>query len=117
MPIDVNQDIKVWGGFTPGQFWGSIGGLFGIGIMALAISLGRSPVLGALFLAMVGGGFGVFMVYQRDLPKNYLKNRFLQEGKFFFITIPGIHGVDLYSTPGSERGRRFAKEFDNHAQS
>jgi hypothetical protein len=116
MPIDVNQDIKVWAGFTPGQFWAGAGGLFVIGIGALVLSLEHSPFLGALFLALVGGAFTFFMIYQRDLPKNYLRNRFLQEGKFFFITIPGIRGVDIYATPGSERGRRFDKEFDNHAQ-
>jgi|SRR5665213_598219 len=113
MAIDVNEEVKVWGGLTPIQFWLGSGGLLVTALIALLISLKVGAVVGSMFLAVVGGGIGAFFMLQRDLPKNYLSRRFKQEGKFFFITIPGIHGTDLYTSPASERGKRFEREFND----
>ena len=107
MAIDVNEEVMVWGGFTPEEFWTGAGVLFGIAVVSVMLSIHVAPMLGGIFFFLFGGGFVGFMVYQRDLPKKYLIRRFQQEGKFLFIKIPGIQGVDVYSAPSSERGQRF----------
>jgi hypothetical protein len=111
MSIDVNEDVKVWQGFSQGQFWGGAAALLGIAALALLVSVKVNQILGCAILAVVGGGFAAFMVLLRDLPKGYLLLRLKQEGRFFFVRIPGLRGVDLYLAPGSERGSRFEREF------
>jgi hypothetical protein len=109
--IDINEEVKVWGGFSPQEFWFGVGVLLLQAALALLIGVRVAPMLGGVSFFLGGGGFVGFMVYRRSLPKGILMRRFLQEGSFLFLKIPGIHGVDVYHAPAFERAKRFSDAF------
>lgn len=115
MAIDINDEVKVWGGFSPGDFW--IGAAVLLLLAALAIFFGTrtTPLIGGVFFFLAGGGFMGFMVHRQSLPRGLLMRRFLQDGSFLFLKFPWMHGVDIYLPPATERAKRFAKAFrDSH---
>lgn len=111
MAIDINEEVKVWGGFSPQEFWLGAGVLLLQAAFALLIGLRVAPMLGGLLFFLGGGGFAGFMIYRRSLPKGLLMRRFLQDGSFLFLKVPGVHGVDVYLAPAFERAKRFSDAF------
>lgn len=111
MAIDVNEEVKVWGGFNPVDFWLSVGVLLLLAALALLIGMRIAPLLGGIFFFLAGGSFSGFMVYRQSLPKGMLLRRFLQDGSFLFLKVPGVRGVDVYQAVAAMRGERFAEAF------
>jgi len=109
--IDVNEEVKVWGGFNPMDFWLSVGVLLLLAVLALLIGMRIAPLLGGIFFFLAGGGFAGFMVYRQSLPKGLLLRRFLQDGRFLFVKVPGIRGVDVYHAVAAMRAERFTEAF------
>ncbi|MGH7441284.1 MAG: hypothetical protein ACREKE_01275 [bacterium] len=109
MAIDINQEVKVWGGFSPQEFWFGSGILILLAALAVVLGLRIKPLLGGIFFFFAGGSFTGFMVYRRGLPKGLLLRRFMQDGSFLFLKIPGIRGADLYHAAGRNRARRFTE--------
>jgi hypothetical protein len=109
--IDVNEEVKVWGGFNPLDFWLGVGILLLLAALALLIGIRIAPLLGGIFFSLAGGGFAGFMVYRQSLPKGMLLRRFLQDGSFLFLKVPGIHGVDVYQAVAARRAERFTEAF------
>lgn len=111
MAIDVNEEVKVWGGFNPFDFWLSVGVLLLLALLALFIGMRVAPLLGGIFFSIAGGGFAGFMVYRQSLPKGILLRRFMQDGTFLFLKVPGVRGVDVYHAVAALRAERFNEAF------
>ncbi len=111
MPIDINEDIKVWGGFTPMEFWAGASILVLLALIALSLGARTSALWGGIFFFASGGSFFGFMVYRRSLPKGLLLRRFLQDGRFLFITIPWIKAPTVYHPWGRGRAERFREQY------
>lgn len=115
MAIDINEEVKVWGGFSPKDFWVGATVLLLMATLSLFLGARVAPLLGGIFFFLIGGGFAGFMVYRQGLPTGLLMRRFLQDGSFLFIKFPGLHGVDAFLPPSVARAERFAKAFrDTH---
>jgi len=109
--IDVNEEVRVWAGFVPRDFWIGVGVLMALASTAVLIAAKTAPFFGALFFFFTGGGFTGFMVYRQGLPKGLLWRRFLQDGEFLFLKVPGLRGVDVYRAPAQERALGFNEAF------
>ena len=116
MAVDINEEVKAWGGFSVNDFWIGVFALVGITVFALYLTLRVSGVLAALWEATAGGGFMALWVYRLSLPKGYLLRRFRQEGKFLFIHFPWIETQKTILPPSYNRGARFAAEFGTEGQ-
>jgi hypothetical protein len=113
MAIDINEEVKVWGGFSPTDFWLGAAVLLFIAALAVFVGTRTSPMIGGILFFLAGGGFMGFMVHRKALPRGLLLRRFLQDGSFLFLKFPQVHGVDVYLPPASERAKRFAKAFED----
>jgi len=116
MAIDINEEVKVWGGFSPGDFWAGAAVLLMLAALAIFLGTCMKPLIGGLFFFLTGGGFLGFMVHRQTLPRGLLMRRFLQDGSFLFIKFPRMRGVDIYIPPAMERAKRFAKAFQEHRE-
>ena len=96
MAIDVNEQVTVWAGFSPEEFWIGAAVLSGFAALSVVVGMHFVPLLGAVCFFMSGGGFAGFMVYRKTLPKGQLLRRFRQDGTFLFVRMPGVRGVDAY---------------------
>ena len=115
MPTDVNDKIKMWGGFTPGEF--GIGAavlacaffacVIGISVWAHHFKVG----IGAFF--GISGPWAMFMLYKRDLPEGYLLRRWKQEGRFLIFHLPSLKGTDLFLPPSERRGEQFDRAWED----
>ena|GEM_PF-5178049 len=118
MAIDLNDDVKIWGGFTASEFWIGLGvtaGLFfGVGV-GLSV-LFKNPFVGLVLFCALGGPWLFFWLYQRNLPKGFLLRRWRQEGRFLFIHVASVKGVELYSPPSAGRGEAWDRAYEvDHA--
>ena len=113
MSVDINEEIRLWGGFTVAEFWIGAGVLFALFFL---VALGLSPILGLAGSLLVFGAaatsFALFWTYQRDLPKGYLLRRWGQEGRFLFFRVPGFQAQQVLPPPSRGRRQAFEKEFD-----
>ena len=114
MAIDLNDDVKLWGGFTAPDFWigaGVLAGLFfGLGV-GLSVVL-KNPFVGLGLFFALSGPWIYFWLYQRGLPKGYLLRRWRQEGRFLFIHVPSVKGTDLYAPPACHRGEAWDRAME-----
>jgi hypothetical protein len=111
MAIDLNDEIRVWGGFTQKELsWagGVLAALFFVFFLGLTKVTGRLLV-GLLSFLSLAGPWVAFVMYQRDLPKGYLLRRFRQEGKFLFLRVGVVKGIDLYAPPCVDRAQAWAE--------
>jgi hypothetical protein len=118
MALDLNDKIKLWGGFTQGELYlaaGVLAGLFFLCFLGLSRLTGNLALGFAVFCGFAGPWLW-FVLYRRDLPKGYLLRRFRQEGKFLFFTVGSVRGVDLYVPPLAGRARSWAEDVEggNH---
>lgn len=111
MAIDINEEVTVWGGFSPKDFWLGAAVLLLLATLSLFLGARVAPLLGGLFFFLTGGGFTGFMVYRQGLPRGLLMRRFLQDGSFLFLRLPRVQGVDVYLPPAATRAERFAIAF------
>jgi hypothetical protein len=107
MSIDINEEVKVWGGFSPEEFWFGAASLLLIAVLSVALAVKTAPMAGGVLFFFLGGATVGFLVYQRNLPKGLLWRRFRQEGRFLFLRFPWVHGIDAYLQPSYERDKRF----------
>lgn len=114
MAIDINEEVKLWGGFSFSEFWTGAGVLVGL-FLSLVLGLGRvtGPATGFFTFLALGGAFAVFWIYKRDLPKGYLARRWKQEGKFLFVHIPGRKGLQVLAPPAMARRSAFESEMES----
>lgn len=111
--IDLNDEIKMWGGFTGSELTlagGVVLALFIVCVMLLGEMTG-SLLVGVSAFGLTTGPWLVFVMYKRDLPKGYLMRRYRQEGKFLFLTFKNVRGVDLYAPPAVHRAQAWAEDF------
>lgn len=112
MAVDINEEVRAWGGFSVTDFWTGVMALVLIVAVGLFIALNVSGILGGVWVAFAGGSFAALWVYRLTLPKGYLLRRFQQEGKFLFFKIPGIEGLKVQLPAAHDRGARFRAEFE-----
>jgi hypothetical protein len=111
--IDLNDKIKMWGGFTAQEFWvgaGTLLCLFMSCIIGVSIHF-RDFKLGLGIFCALAGPWMAFMIYQRELPKGYLLRRMQQEGRFLIFHFPFFKGQNLYSSLPERRGDEFEREW------
>jgi hypothetical protein len=115
MAIDLNDEIKLWGGFTATQFWaGATVTLLLFLTCAIYLSLClHNFKIGFGFFFAFGGPWIMFLLYQRELPRGYLLRRWKQEGRFLFVHIKSVKGVDIYSSPANDRDGSWNFEFED----
>src|SRR5665213_2702546 len=107
MSIDLNDKIKLWGGFSQGELYlagGVLVALFFLFFLGLSRLTGDLPLGFAVFCGFAGPWIW-FVMYRRDLPKGYLLRRFRQEGKFLFFSFGAVKGIDVYAPPTINRVR------------
>jgi hypothetical protein len=112
--IDLNDEVKLWAGFTAPDFWIGAGVLaalfFGLGL-GLSVAF-RSPAVGLGLFFALGGPWIFFWLYQRSLPKGFLLRRWRQEGRFLFILVTSVKGTEIYSPPALGRGQAWDKAYE-----
>jgi hypothetical protein len=114
MSIDLNDKIKLWGGFSQGELYlagGVLVALFFLFFLGLSKLTGDLPLGFAVFCGFAGPWIW-FVMYRRDLPKGYLLRRFRQEGKFLFLSFGAVKGIDVYAPPTVNRVRAWAADFE-----
>ena len=113
MAIDLNDEIRVWAGFTQKELniaGGILIGLFFICVLGVTRATG-SIVAGVAVFGVFAAPTVGFVLYQRDLPKGYLLRRFKQEGKFLFIHLKNVKGIDVYAPPAVKRAEAWDNDF------
>lgn len=113
MAIDLNDEIRVWAGFTQKELnisGGILIALFFICVLGITRTTG-SIVAGVAVFGVFAAPTVGFVLYQRDLPKGYLLRRFKQEGLFLFLRFKNVKGIDVYAPPAVKRAEAWAKDF------
>jgi hypothetical protein len=109
MAIDINDKVRMWGGFTPAEFGigaAVLAALFGLCVIGISV-VERHFKIGIAAFFGLGGPWVLFMLYQRNLPSGYLKHRWIQEGRFLFFHIKNRKAPDLYLPLSDKRGAFF----------
>ncbi len=112
MPIDVNEPVRVWGGFSPGEFWAGSAALVASAAVALVVGTRVAPDAGAAVFIVLGGGTAAFMVYRQGLPPGTLLRRLRREGRFLVLRVPGFGSPDVYPPLAAGRADRFRAAFE-----
>jgi hypothetical protein len=113
MAIDVNEEVTVWGGFSPEAFWGGAVVLVLLAAVAILIGMKTSPWLGGISFFMGGGSLTGVMIHAQRLPKGYLGRRFRREGRFLFLKIPGVGETGFVAARSAEAFTRFRAHLED----